>query len=107
MSRNGFSLLDDSNSHVLLEDGWIKSRKKGGKDLYFWGYGHDYKEAVADLIRLCGKTKEIEKLRVKNTHDKVKSIVGVADDNKQGGLAVAYGVKLHFVGFHKLPQLLK
>ena len=29
VSRNGFSLLDDSNSHVLLEDGWIKSRKKG------------------------------------------------------------------------------
>ena len=31
VSKNGFSLLDDSNSHVLLEDGWIKSRKKGGR----------------------------------------------------------------------------
>jgi len=66
VSRNGFSLLDDSNSHVLLEDGWIKSRKKGGKDLYFWGYGHDYKEAVADLIRLCGKTPMLPRFALGN-----------------------------------------
>ena len=37
---------------------------------------------------------------------KVKSIVGVADNDEKGGLSVAYGVKLHFVGFHKLPQFL-
>ncbi|MCC2703387.1 hypothetical protein LK481_19300, partial [Erysipelatoclostridium ramosum] len=55
-----------SNSHVLLEDGWIKSRKKGGKDLYFWGYGHDYKEAVADLIRLCGKTPMLPRFALGN-----------------------------------------
>ena len=52
----------------------------------------------AAVFIICLVAKQIEKLRVKNTHDKVKSIVGVADDNKQGGLAVAYGVKLHFVG---------
>ena len=34
VSRNGFSLLDDSKSHVLLEDGWIKSRKKGERILF-------------------------------------------------------------------------
>ena len=34
-------------------------------------------------------------------------IVGVADNDKQGGLAVAYGIKLHFVGFHKVAQLFK
>ena len=56
VSRNGFSLLDDSRSQVLLDDGWIEPRKKGIQDLYFWGYGHDYKTAVADFYRLCGKT---------------------------------------------------
>ena len=55
---------------------------------------------------ICLVAKQIEKLRVKNTHNKVKGIVGVADDNKQCGLSVAYGVKLHFVGFHKVAQLL-
>ena len=55
---------------------------------------------------ICLVAKEIEKLCVKNTHNKVKGVVGVADNDKQGGLAVAYGVKLHFVGFHKVAQLL-
>ena len=60
----------------------------------------------AAVFIICLVTKQIEKLRVKNTHNKVKGIVGVADNDKQGGLAVTYGVKLHFVGFHKVAQLL-
>lgn len=52
----GYSVLDDSTSHVLLEDGWIEPRKKGIQDLYFFGYGHDYKEALRDFYYLCGKT---------------------------------------------------
>lgn len=42
------------------------SREKRGKDLYFWGYGHDYKEAVADLIRLCGKTPMLPRFALGN-----------------------------------------
>lgn len=56
ISRNGYSLLDDSRSQVVLDDGWVEPRKKEISDLYFWGYGHDYKEAVSDFYRLCGKT---------------------------------------------------
>lgn len=52
----GYSLLDDSRSQMLLENGWIEPRKKGIKDLYFFGYGHDYKEALRDFYRLCGRT---------------------------------------------------
>ncbi len=52
----GYSLIDDSRSQVLLEDGWVEPRKKGIKDLYFFGYGHDYKEALKDFYYLCGKT---------------------------------------------------
>lgn len=55
ISRFGYSLLDDSSSQILLEDGWIEPRKKGIKDIYFWGYGHDYKEALHDFYYLCGK----------------------------------------------------
>ena len=56
VSRFGYSLLDDSRSQVLLEDGWLEPRKKGIQDLYFFGYGHDYKEALKDFYFLCGKT---------------------------------------------------
>ena len=55
-SMYGYSVIDDSKSQILLEDGWIEPRKKGVQDLYFFGYGHDYKEALRDFYRLCGKT---------------------------------------------------
>lgn len=55
ISQFGYSLLDDSQSQVILDDGWIEPRKKGIQDLYFFGYGHDYKEALEDFYCLCGK----------------------------------------------------
>lgn len=65
-SRNGFSVLDDSRSQVLLEDGWIETRKKGVKDLYFFGYGHNYKQALADFYYLCGKTPMLPRFALGN-----------------------------------------
>ena len=56
LSYFGYSVIDDSRSQVLLEDGWIQPRKKGIQDFYFFGYGHDYKEALKDFYYLCGKT---------------------------------------------------
>ena len=66
ISRTGYSLLDDSCSQVVLEDGWIEPRKKGVKDLYFWGYGHDYKQAVADFYRLCGRAPMLPRFALGN-----------------------------------------
>ena len=48
---------------------------------------------------------QVEKLCVKDRHDKVKGVVRVSDDNEQCRFLVAQCVKLHFVGFQKLPQL--
>lgn len=56
VSAFGYSLIDDSKSQILLEDGWIEPRRKGIEDLYFFGYGHDYKDALKDFYRLCGRT---------------------------------------------------
>lgn len=56
ISRFGYSLLDDSRSQVISADGWVKPRKKGIQDLYFFGFGHDYKEALDAFYALCGKT---------------------------------------------------
>ena len=56
VSTNGFSVLDDSRSQVILDNGWVAPRKHGIKDMYFWGYGHDYKQAIADFLRLTGGT---------------------------------------------------
>ena len=66
VSANGFSVLDDSGSQVLREDGWVEPRRKGTRDLYFWGYGHDYRQAVADLCRLCGGTPMLPRFALGN-----------------------------------------
>ncbi len=56
VSKFGYSVLDDSSSQIIEEDGWVSPRKKGVKDLYFFGYGHDYKDALKAFYHLCGKT---------------------------------------------------
>ena len=66
ISRFGYSVIDDSKSQILLPDGWIEPRKKGIKDLYFFGYGHDYKDALNDFYRLCGKTPMLPRFAMGN-----------------------------------------
>lgn len=53
-SRNGYTVMDDSSTELLSEDGWFEKRKPNHKDLYFWGYGHEYKECIKDYYRLTG-----------------------------------------------------
>ncbi|MDO5425181.1 MAG: glycoside hydrolase family 31 protein [Eubacteriales bacterium] len=56
ISRNGFSVVDDSRSMALTDDGWVAPRKQGIADLYFFGYGHRYLDCLNDFYYLCGKT---------------------------------------------------
>lgn len=56
MSRNGFAVVDDSDS-LVFEDGWLVPRTAGpADDLYFFGYGHSYRDCLADFYRLSGPT---------------------------------------------------
>ncbi|WP_373987250.1 TIM-barrel domain-containing protein [Duganella sp. BuS-21] len=57
LSRGGWSLVDDTASH-LLDDSpwpWVRQRAIHGKDWYFFGHGHDYKAALRDYIAVAGK----------------------------------------------------
>ena len=54
MSRGGVSLLDDSNSCLLAEDGSVLPRPDGGSDVYCFAYGNDYRGCLRDFYRLCG-----------------------------------------------------
>ena len=55
LSRDGFTVLDDSKSALLSEDGNTTARQIREEDLYFFGYGHDYLGCLKDFYRLCGK----------------------------------------------------
>ena len=53
-SRNGYAVIEDNGKVVLSEDGWFALRNEQAVDVYFFGHGHDYRGAVADLYRLTG-----------------------------------------------------
>ena len=56
VAANGYAVVDDSSSCILLENGWIEPREAGNVDLYFFGYGREYKQCLKDFFRLSGRT---------------------------------------------------
>jgi alpha-glucosidase (family GH31 glycosyl hydrolase) len=58
VSRNGWVVVDDSDRPLFDNSDWpwVMPRPKGQEqDLYFFGYGHDYKQALGDFTRVAGK----------------------------------------------------
>ena len=53
-SRWGFSVLDDSHTLLLDETGWVAVRQENTKDVYFFGYGYDYRGCIRDFYRITG-----------------------------------------------------
>lgn len=56
ISRTGFSVIDDSTTMALTEDGWIEPRTGNAVDKYFFGYSQRYLDCLKDFYYLCGKT---------------------------------------------------
>jgi len=68
ISRSGWVLLDDStrplfdSSDFSFKEGekspwpWVMERPAGERqDWYFFGYGHDYRKALGDYVRVAGR----------------------------------------------------
>ena len=61
LSRDGWVVLDESDRHVFVPvesdwKYWVEPRPEGNRqDLYFFGYGHDYTDALADFTKVSGK----------------------------------------------------
>ena len=55
LSRDGYMLLDDSESMLIDSDGQMSPRRHKYTDLYFFGYGHDYLQCLKDFFTLSGK----------------------------------------------------
>src|SRR5208283_2295495 len=58
LSRDGWTVVDDS-AHLLFDNSdwaWVKARPAGDRqDLYFFGYGHDYRRALGDFTKVAGR----------------------------------------------------
>lgn len=60
ISHNGWGQIDDSDTLLFADDGWISERKKpvvGTKreDVYLFVYGHRFKEALKAFYAISGK----------------------------------------------------
>jgi alpha-glucosidase (family GH31 glycosyl hydrolase) len=68
ISRDGWTLIDDSSRPLFDSDNfnftrgedspwpWVMLRAAGDRqDWYFFGYGHDYKQALHDFVRVAGR----------------------------------------------------
>jgi alpha-glucosidase len=58
LSRDGWTLVDDT-TRLLFDNSawaWVTARPAGDRqDLYFLGYGHDYRRALGDFTKVAGK----------------------------------------------------
>ena len=54
-STDGVAYFDDADSFSLLENGETKKSDYVGVDRYIFAYGKDYRRAVQDLYKICGK----------------------------------------------------
>lgn len=66
VSQLGYAVMDDSNSLIIREDGWVEKRMHPEIDLYFWGYGTDYSVCIQDFYRLCGTTPMVPRYALGN-----------------------------------------
>ncbi len=67
ISRNGWAVVDDDGPLFdstnfdpaqadALTQPWVKQRPSGNRsDLYFFGYGHAYKQALSDYVKVAGR----------------------------------------------------
>ena len=67
LSRDGWAVIDDSSSNIITDADaingeanpfgvWVTPRTNPETDLYFFGYGNQYIEAIQDFYRLTGPT---------------------------------------------------
>lgn len=70
ISRSGWSVVDDSWNAIRSDGGrsfalqqnidlgfdwWTERKDPQALDLYFFGYGHNYKKAISDYVKIAGK----------------------------------------------------
>lgn len=61
LSRDGWAIVDESGRHVMEKNSsdwgeWVAERPEGDRqDLYIFAYGHDYKAALSDFVKVAGR----------------------------------------------------
>lgn len=56
INPDGWTVIDDSESLVFEDDGWVERRtgNESIEDLYFFAYGDDYRSLLGELVTIAG-----------------------------------------------------
>jgi len=55
IARDGWHVVDDTGSFGIDDEGWVAGQPEGERqDWYFFGYGHDFRAAIADFAAIAG-----------------------------------------------------
>jgi alpha-glucosidase (family GH31 glycosyl hydrolase) len=54
VSRSGWAVVDDSQSLVFDDKGWLTPRSIQQVDMYFFGYGLAFADCIRDFMRVAG-----------------------------------------------------
>lgn len=55
MSTDGVSIVNDSKSMLIGEDGMFVPRAEGTSDYYIFAYGNNYRKCLADFFKVSGE----------------------------------------------------
>ncbi len=66
VSRQGYAVLDDSRSMGMDEEGRLLPFRAHGTDLYFFGYGRDYRACIRDYLYLSGPSPVLPRFTLGN-----------------------------------------
>lgn len=66
LSKNGFSVIDDSKSLLFTEDGWVEPADEDHIDIYFLNYGRNYLECLDVFYQMTGKTPMLPRFALGN-----------------------------------------
>lgn len=96
-SVDGYSVIDDSASAILTEDGWFAKRDGDTEDLYFFGYGRDYERCVADYYKLTGVPEMLPAYALGNWWSRYfkyteESYLALMDDFKEENVPISVGI---------------
>lgn len=54
LSANGLAVISDPRAMLFTADDWFTPGPETGEDLYFFGYGRDFRSALRDYFHLTG-----------------------------------------------------
>ncbi len=66
MSFHGYTVLDDSASMGMDEEGRLTPARPHGTDLYLFAYGHDFRAAMKDFLHLSGRVPVVPRFALGN-----------------------------------------